>query len=67
MITFTFTDGSTCTIRNSGTEPKIKYYVETFDKKDKKVSEEKCKELTKLVIDHLLQPNKFKLVAPKDD
>ena len=28
MITFTFEDGSVATLRTSGTEPKIKYYVE---------------------------------------
>ncbi|VDN86986.1 unnamed protein product, partial [Brugia pahangi] len=28
MITFTLSDGSWATIRASGTEPKIKYYIE---------------------------------------
>jgi phosphomannomutase len=28
MVTFTFTNGCVATLRTSGTEPKIKYYVE---------------------------------------
>ena len=28
MVTLTFADGSVCTLRGSGTEPKLKYYVE---------------------------------------
>lgn len=28
MITFHFTNGLVCTLRTSGTEPKIKYYTE---------------------------------------
>lgn len=28
MITFSFTNGLTATLRTSGTEPKIKYYTE---------------------------------------
>lgn len=28
MITFTFSNGLVCTLRTSGTEPKIKYYTE---------------------------------------
>jgi len=65
MITFTFEDGSTATIRSSGTEPKIKWYVEVNS--DNKVkSQEKLDKLVKLVIDKLLNPNKFNLVPPKD-
>lgn len=28
MITFTFSNGGVATVRTSGTEPKIKYYIE---------------------------------------
>jgi phosphoglucomutase/phosphopentomutase len=28
MVTFNFTNGLVCTLRTSGTEPKIKYYTE---------------------------------------
>ena len=28
MITFTFENGAVCTLRGSGTEPKLKFYVE---------------------------------------
>lgn len=66
MITFTFEDGSVCTLRNSGTEPKLKYYVECADK-NKDIAVQKVEELKKAVIQHLLQPEKFGLVPPKDE
>jgi phosphomannomutase len=75
MITFTFEDDSTCTLRNSGTEPKgsvefflilVKYYVEVNDK-DKSKAEKKLVELTKWVIEDLLQPKENELIAPSDD
>ena len=34
MITFWFKNGATVTLRNSGTEPKLKYYIETKDDND---------------------------------
>merc|ERR1712080_299859 len=50
MITFYFEGGNVATIRNSGTEPKIKYYVEckgSTMEEAKKTTEE----LTKTLID----------------
>jgi phosphomannomutase len=65
MITFTFEDGSTATIRSSGTEPKIKWYTEVnCDEKEKTL--EKLERLKNLVIEKLLQPEKFNLVPPKE-
>ena len=40
MITFWFKNGSTVTMRNSGTEPKLKYYVETRDDNDPKSAQQ---------------------------
>lgn len=67
MITFTFEDGSVCTLRNSGTEPKLKWYVEVCDKSSKAAAIAKVEDLTKTVIAELLQPSKFGLVPPKDE
>ena len=36
MITFTFDNGVTATIRTSGTEPKIKYYTEIASKPEER-------------------------------
>eukprot|EP00761_Pharyngomonas_kirbyi_P013416 gb/GECH01013445.1/.p1 GENE.gb/GECH01013445.1/~~gb/GECH01013445.1/.p1 ORF type:complete len:596 (+),score=192.16 gb/GECH01013445.1/:1-1788(+) len=66
MITFTFEDGSVCTLRNSGTEPKLKYYVEVFDAESEDNANAKLKKLTDSVIEELLQPEKNGLVPPKD-
>ena len=66
MITFYFDDDSTCTLRNSGTEPKVKYYVEVNEKQKEK-AEIKLEELTKWVIEDLLQPKENQLVPPSDD
>jgi phosphomannomutase len=65
MITFNFEDGSTCTLRNSGTEPKLKWYVETSDAQRQK-SSEKLDALTHSVLEFLLRPSQTGLVAPKE-
>lgn len=36
MITFTFKNGLVCTLRTSGTEPKVKYYNELCASPDQK-------------------------------
>ena len=51
MITFWFGNGTVATIRNSGTEPKLKYYVETRDDKDP----QKAKELLQRMTDQLVK------------
>lgn len=47
MITFTLASGSLVTLRASGTEPKIKYYIElqTEPGKTEKLVKNKCKNL----------------------
>lgn len=55
MITFWFENGATATLRNSGTEPKLKYYVETMDEKDPKKAKELLKEMTSALLKEFMQ------------
>ena len=68
MITFTFTNGGVATLRGSGTEPKLKYYVELAGKagQDPAIVEAELQELTQAIIHQFLQPEKFGLEKPKD-
>ncbi|KAL7076495.1 hypothetical protein ACQ4LE_004356 [Meloidogyne hapla] len=68
MITFTLTSGSLVTLRASGTEPKIKYYIElqTEPGKTENDLEQVEKELNQLeayVVETLLQPEKYGLIS----
>ncbi|KHN72132.1 Phosphoglucomutase-2 [Toxocara canis] len=70
MITFTLADGSWATVRASGTEPKIKYYIElkTAPGKEEKDLVEVMAELSKLeemVVVNLLEPSVNGLIARK--
>nr|AOE43341.1 phosphoglucomutase [Rostrostelium ellipticum] len=69
MITFYFKNGAIATLRGSGTEPKLKYYVEMIgDKSAKKEDVEKTlAEVVKQVIDNFLRPVENELTPPKDD
>jgi phosphoglucomutase/phosphoglucomutase/phosphopentomutase len=64
MLTFRFANGSTCTLRNSGTEPKLKYYIES-SASTRAEAEETTQKLKKAIIDELVQPEKNGLEAPK--
>jgi phosphomannomutase len=66
MITFTFEDGSTCTLRNSGTEEKLKWYAEVNDK-ERKVAEAKIQDFVLAIFDDLIQPKENELKAPLDE
>ncbi|KAB0802826.1 hypothetical protein PPYR_05012 [Photinus pyralis] len=69
MITFNFGNGLVATIRTSGTEPKIKYYMEMCAsalEKDRKVIQNTLKEMTDALIIELLQPNQNGLIAKSD-
>lgn len=59
MITFTFED-AVVTLRNSGTEPKLKYYVEARGSSMQEASD-RAQAYEAAVIDHFLQPNVFHL------
>uniref|UniRef100_A0A0N5BDB4 Phosphoglucomutase n=1 Tax=Strongyloides papillosus TaxID=174720 RepID=A0A0N5BDB4_STREA len=66
MITFTLENGSTVTLRASGTEPKIKYYIEYITEPGKGNEDLQSikSELNKLendVIKELLQPERYGL------
>jgi phosphomannomutase len=68
MITFTFANGGVATLRGSGTEPKLKYYVELAGKagEDNAKVEAELAELTEAIIKQFLQPEKFGLEKPRD-
>ena len=67
MITYTFENGCVATIRGSGTEPKLKYYIELAGKpkqpKEEVVSE--LMELSNVLLQTFLEPEKNGLIAPK--
>ncbi|VDN54887.1 unnamed protein product [Dracunculus medinensis] len=70
MITFTLSNGSLATIRASGTEPKIKYYIELKtdpgkDEKDLGNVMDELSKLEKVVVDTLLEPELNGLIARK--
>ena len=50
MLTFYFENGGVCTMRASGTEPKLKYYVECFSTQDPKSARALCDEMTTTII-----------------
>ncbi|KAL3120607.1 hypothetical protein niasHT_007899 [Heterodera trifolii] len=68
MVTFTLVDGSAVTLRASGTEPKVKYYIELrteAGKEEKDLSSvlEELDQLESDVVDTLLQPTKYGLIS----
>uniref|UniRef100_F1KTP4 Phosphoglucomutase-2 n=1 Tax=Ascaris suum TaxID=6253 RepID=F1KTP4_ASCSU len=70
MITFTLASGSLATVRASGTEPKVKYYIElkTAPGKEEKDLTDVVMELSKLeevVVASLLEPDINGLIARK--
>lgn len=67
MITFTFANGCVATLRGSGTEPKLKYYIELSGEYAKR--EEIGKELHEMVeaiTQQCLEPEKNGLIRPTD-
>lgn len=65
MITFTFENGCSCTLRNSGTEPKLKYYIECRSEQSAEEAAALTKEMSKAIIDEFIQPVQNGLEAPK--
>ncbi|CAB4384192.1 unnamed protein product [Rhizophagus irregularis] len=61
MITFGLENSCILTLRTSGTEPKIKYYLE-LSGKDKAEVKNELHKVTKGVADELLEPEKYGLV-----
>ncbi|OWK06921.1 PGM2, partial [Cervus elaphus hippelaphus] len=69
MITFSFANGGVATMRTSGTEPKIKYYLELCAPPGNSDPEQLKKELDELVSaieEHFFQPQKYNL-QPKGE
>ncbi|KAL5460508.1 hypothetical protein EMCRGX_G033959 [Ephydatia muelleri] len=66
MIQFVL-DSCIFTLRTSGTEPKIKYYVEMATKPGSTTSEQEVKKrlkhIVKAIVDELLQPERYGLLA----
>ncbi|RIB19197.1 hypothetical protein C2G38_2036248 [Gigaspora rosea] len=60
MITFGLENGCIGTLRTSGTEPKIKYYIELSGSDKEKVTKE-LSNIVKGVADELLEPEKYGL------
>lgn len=68
MITFTLDNGNIVTIRGSGTEPKIKYYLELRTKPGKRTEEvdsilKLLDELESDVVQTLLRPDHYGLIS----
>ncbi|GAM22130.1 hypothetical protein SAMD00019534_053050, partial [Acytostelium subglobosum LB1] len=66
MITFYFKNGAIATLRGSGTEPKLKYYVEMIGQ-DKAHVQQELAELVQCIINEFLRPVENELTPPKDD
>jgi len=66
MITYTFTNGAVATLRTSGTEPKIKYYVEVAGEpgQPKENVAEVAMQMEKDFINEFLQPDVHGLEKP---
>ncbi|GCB67787.1 hypothetical protein scyTo_0008118, partial [Scyliorhinus torazame] len=66
MITFTFKNGCVATMRTSGTEPKIKYYVEICAPPgtgDFEKLKEELNDLVNALVEHFFQPDKNGLTS----
>ena len=65
MVTFYFENGCVATLRGSGTEPKLKYYVELAGN-DAVDTVKTLNDMVSHIIKQCLQPEKFGLEAPRD-
>ena len=65
MITYRFENGAVATLRNSGTEPKLKYYVECFDKTSEEAARKLLHAMTDAIISVCLRPLETGLESPK--
>lgn len=67
MITFFFENGCTATLRGSGTEPKLKYYIELsgeYAKRDE--IDKELLEMVAAITQECLEPEKNGLIRPSD-
>ncbi len=70
MITFTLANGIVFTLRTSGTEPKLKYYVEHCgrpdDQRDWDDIRAEVVDVVEAIIEQLIQPERNRLTIKKD-
>ena len=67
MITYWFSNGTTITFRNSGTEPKLKYYVEACHPNSMQEARELVDEITPKILHKFLQPEIFGLIPARKE
>ena len=69
MITFTFENGCVATFRGSGTEPKLKYYIELPGKPgvEYELVKKELMELSQALIEDFLHPKENELIPPKQN
>jgi phosphoglucomutase/phosphopentomutase len=66
MITYTFANGCVATLRTSGTEPKLKFYVELAGRagQPKADVEREADKQVREIVDRMLEPEKHGLAPP---
>lgn len=65
MITFWFENGAVLTLRNSGTEPKLKYYLETYNENSPDEADLILKDMVDKLIKLFIEPERHDL-KPKE-
>lgn len=65
MITFRFDNGALFTLRNSGTEPKIKYYIECSSTEGIEEARFLLQKMIGKILKELLKPDENSLVPAK--
>lgn len=64
MITFTFENECVATFRGSGTEPKLKYYIEVANASNEQLATDLLDSMKQEIIDRFLQPSQNGLRPP---
>jgi phosphomannomutase len=69
MLTYTFANGCVATLRTSGTEPKIKYYIEMVAQagQSSAAAQGEVNAVARAIIEEMLQPEANDLERPPDD
>jgi phosphomannomutase len=69
MLTYTFANGCVATLRTSGTEPKIKYYIEMVAQPGQSAAAAQAEvdAIARSIIEEMLQPDANELERPPED